>query len=198
MSRPPHLWVFAGPNGAGKSSLVARYRVRRRIPIVNPDEIAAELSPHGRDDPKIVLRAGRIAAEQRREFLLVSQSFAFETTLSGHSEIRVLHDAREAGFKVNVVYVGLDDDLVSLTRVRARVLKGGHDVPVDAVMRRYGRSLANLPEAVRLSHRCFLLDNSQRRHRLLGAFEDGRVRWAARTVPGWAQGVLGGRPSGDA
>jgi predicted ABC-type ATPase len=40
--------VFAGPNGAGKSGLPARYRVRDRLPIVNANEIAAEISPPGR------------------------------------------------------------------------------------------------------------------------------------------------------
>jgi predicted ABC-type ATPase len=38
----PQLWVVAGPNGAEKTTLVGK-RVARRIPVINPDEIAAGL-----------------------------------------------------------------------------------------------------------------------------------------------------------
>jgi predicted ABC-type ATPase len=36
------LWVFGGPNGAGKSTL-ARRLLAGKIPIVNPDDLAAEI-----------------------------------------------------------------------------------------------------------------------------------------------------------
>jgi predicted ABC-type ATPase len=37
----PQLWIIAGPNGAGKTTLTQAYFVQR-IPVVNPDEIAAK------------------------------------------------------------------------------------------------------------------------------------------------------------
>ena len=61
----PQLWTIAGPNGAGKTTLVSR-RVTRRVPVVNPDTIAAELP---RIDGKLdERRAGVLALQQRKDF----------------------------------------------------------------------------------------------------------------------------------
>jgi predicted ABC-type ATPase len=60
----PQLWVIAGPNGAGKSTLVQRY-VAGRVPVVNPDDIAREIDPHHHGEPGTMLRAGRLALQQR-------------------------------------------------------------------------------------------------------------------------------------
>jgi len=50
---------------------------------------------------------------------------------------------------------------VALSRVRERVLKGGHDVPEAVVRRRFGRSICNFfSEYRRLADSWYLLDNS--------------------------------------
>jgi predicted ABC-type ATPase len=186
----PQLWVIAGPNGAGKSTLVARFHVAARLPVVNPDVIARELKPNHRGETAIMLKAGRIAAARRRDLLRAGHSFAIETTLTGHSELRVMSDARRAGYKTNLVYVGVDDALTALGRVRERVARGGHDVPSTIVLRRYAKSVANLVIAVPLFDRCFILDNTGNRHRLLATIDKGRVRHASRRLPDWARTVI--------
>jgi predicted ABC-type ATPase len=75
--------VFAGPNGAGKSSLVGRFRVENYMPTVNPDTIARALAPDRQGEPALMLKAGRIAAVQRRDHIHAGRSFALETTLTG-------------------------------------------------------------------------------------------------------------------
>jgi predicted ABC-type ATPase len=182
----PQLWVSAEPNGAGKSTLVQKRKLASRIPVVNPDDIARDLSGHSGNDAALMLRAGRLAAIARQAHIGAKRSFALETTLSGHSEMRVMASAREAGYKVNLVYVGLDDELASLTRVRERVRRGGHDVSPDDIQRRYAKSIANLSAAMRLADRSFVVDNSSGRHRLLMVVEKGRVRGIATELPPWA------------
>ena len=50
---------------------------------------------------------------------------------------------------------------VALSRVRERVLKGGHDVPEAVVRRRFGRSISNFfSEYRRLADSWYLFDNS--------------------------------------
>ena len=49
---------------------------------------------------------------------------------------------------------------VALQRVAARVARGGHDVPAQDVIRRYARSLENLPRAMQLADKVTILDNS--------------------------------------
>ena len=50
---------------------------------------------------------------------------------------------------------------MALSRVRERVLKGGHDIPEAVVRRRFGRSIRNfLREYRRLADSWYLFDNS--------------------------------------
>ncbi|MDR3530673.1 MAG: AAA family ATPase [Rhodopila sp.] len=190
MTDRPQLWVFAGPNGAGKSTLVARFHVTDRIPVVNPDTIASRLEPAHEGEPAIMLRAGRMAASERRMLLASGQSFGIETTLTGHSELRLMADARSAGYKITLVFVDLDDALTALARVRERVARGGHDVPARIILRRYDKSLENLPVAVGLADRCFIVDNMRDRHRLLLTIDEGRIRHRSRSLPKWAARLI--------
>jgi predicted ABC-type ATPase len=179
----PQLWIFAGPNGADKSTLVDRFHVADRMTLINPDTIARQLKPDHRDDTAIMLKAGRIAALQRRALIQAGQSFAMETTLTGHSELRMMADAQAAGYKITLVYVGLANALTSLARVRERVARGGHDIPAPIIVRRYAKSLANLAAAIEIADRVFILDNTSARHRLLATIDNGQVRHQSPRMP---------------
>jgi predicted ABC-type ATPase len=98
-----------------------------------------------------------------------------ETTLTGHSEWRVMADARAAGYKITLVNVGLADALASLARVRERVARGGHDIPAAIIMRRYAKSLANLPAADDFADRISILNNTGAHQRLLVTLDQGEV-----------------------
>jgi predicted ABC-type ATPase len=118
------------------------------------------------------------------------QDFGFETTLSGRRELEVLRRAKAAGFKVNVVYVGINSPRGAMGRIRERVARGGHDIPLPDVARRFERSQANLPRALELSDRAFVLDNSGRRYRLLLTLERGQTRHVSVNLPAWARNTL--------
>jgi predicted ABC-type ATPase len=186
----PQLWLFAGPNGAGKSTLVDRFHVADRMTLVNPDTIARQIKPDHRDDTATMLKAGRIAAMQRRALIEAGQSFAMETTLTGHSELRMMADAQAAGYKITLVYVGLADALTSLARVRERVARGGHDIPAPIILRRYAKSLVNLPTAIKFANRTFILDNTGARHRLLVTIDRGQIRHQSSRMPEWAMAAV--------
>ncbi len=184
----PQLWVFAGPNGAGKSTIADHY-VKDRIPVVNPDNIARDLprTPDGRLDER---EAGKRALVERKGRLAARENFAIETTMSGNSELNLMRDASAAGFKVNLVYVGIPNAAASAARVSTRVQAGGHDVPLADTDRRYARTMENLPEAMRIADRTFVLDNSGERHRLLLTRENDRTRFEARSLPAWAVAAI--------
>ena len=184
----PQLWVFAGPNGAGKSTLVAR-RLRDRLPIVNPDVIAIEISREHPDTPAII-EAGKIAVKRRMALLAEGRSFAVETTLSGNSEIRLMRDAANLGYKVNLVFVGVKSSTVSVSRVAHRVRMGLHYVPPEDILRRYQRSMDNLPIAMQIAGRTLVIDNTGKGFRLLLVRRDGRTRIVARTLPGWVMKAI--------
>lgn len=173
------LWVVAGPNGAGKSTLVARY-LRGQFPIVNPDELA--FGPDGIG----ILEAGRRALEERRARLSEGRSFAIETTLTGRGEIEFMRRARAAEFRIALIYVGLASAALSHARVGFRVSQGGHHVPLDDVMRRYDRSVANLREAATMADRIMLFDNSTVRRRMIKVIVGGKIRFQTVDLPVWA------------
>lgn len=183
----PRLWVVAGPNGAGKTTLVSR-RLAGHLPVVNPDEIALELPPvRGRPDER---QAGEIAIMRRQALLEARAGFAIETTLTGASALRLMRKASDIGYRITLIYVGIPDADLSAMRVMARVLSGGHAVPLSAVRRRHPASLANLPAALALADRAYVFDNGGLKRRLLLVQEYGHTRWIGDDLPDWFRRTL--------
>jgi predicted ABC-type ATPase len=185
----PQLWVVAGPNGAGKTTL-ALTRLAERIPVVNPDMIASLL-------PRIVGKldereAGARAIAWRNRLLADHEDFAVETTLAGHTPLKLMRDARAAGFKVTLVYIGLASATLSASRVLARVRRGGHAVPLQHIERRYPDTMSKLGTAIIISDRAYVFDNSGARRRLLLNRDSGRNKFVAAAMPAWAKAALEG------
>ncbi|MEX3630483.1 MAG: AAA family ATPase [Burkholderia sp.] len=176
------LWVIAGPNGSGKSTVVKRY-LAGKLPVINPDDIA-------RIEKVGPIQAGRLAIERQNRLLMRGKSFAFETTLSGKRELWVMQNARERGYKLNVIFLALDGPALAVGRISGRVLAGGHDVPTRDVLRRFQRSIENLPAALAMADRAFVFDNSGDRRRLLLSLDRGKVKMLRRDLPEWAKPYL--------
>lgn len=130
--------MFANPNGAGKSALIDRY-VSGRLPVINPDNIARELPrllSCGVDEHE----AGARAIAERTRRLTAHETFGFKTTLSGNSELKLMRDASAAGYKVNLVYVGIPNAAASAFRVAERLRAGAItcrvSIPIDATRAR--------------------------------------------------------------
>lgn len=68
--------------------------------------------------------------------------------------------ARAAGFKVELAFILLRSSDLHVARVRTRVAYGGHDIPTATILRRYDRTLANLPAAIRLADQVIIYDNT--------------------------------------
>ena len=123
----------------------------------------------------------------RRRWLGECESFTFETVMSSRDKLDLLADARRLGYRTYLYYVCTDTPLINQQRIANRVQDGGHDVPADKIISRYERSLALLPEAIRLSDRAYLFDNSGQSHRLFAEFESGRPVNVDADTPEWFQ-----------
>jgi predicted ABC-type ATPase len=135
----PGVVVLGGPNGAGKSTVAPRLlRGSLRVEeFVNADTLAQGLSAFRPEDA--AMEAGRIMLA-RLDFLESQRrSFAFESTLASHALARRLTRLKEQAYRVHIVYLWLPTADLALARVAARVRAGGHDVPADAVRRRFAR-----------------------------------------------------------
>lgn len=104
--------------------------------------------------------ASAISDYIRQQLLKAGTSFTFETVMSDRSKIELLEQAREKGYRVYVYYIATDDPEINVSRVEARYRGGGHGVAPTKIRERYKRSLDLLVDAIRLSHRAFIFDNS--------------------------------------
>lgn len=66
-------------------------------------------------------------------------------------------------------------------------MSGGHHVPIEKIVDRYRRSLANLQVLYQIAHRVYLFDNSVDgvEARLIVRFSDGTVRKIYGPLPDW-------------
>lgn len=141
--RLPTLFIIAGCNGAGKTT--ASYTVLPELlnvkEFVNADEIAKGLSPF--QPEKVSIEAGRIMLRRIHELIEQKQDFAFETTLASRSFVPLCLSAKQDGYQICLTFFWLDSTELAIERVKQRVSEGGHSIPIDTIVRRYGAGLKN-------------------------------------------------------
>ena len=76
----PTLYVIAGPNGIGKTTSDFDF-IPGNIPVINSDEIAAEIRKSGQQIPNTQEVANGKASELISSYLDRKASFGFETNL---------------------------------------------------------------------------------------------------------------------
>ncbi len=182
----PAFWLIAGPNGSGKSSIYGSNSdaiygdlnitdFSRSFWIINPDLLTARIrSAEGKR-----LREANLEAVRRIEAWLETsinahQSVGVETVLSTSKYRRLVRAAKKRGFEIRLIYVILETPDLNVERVRLRVRKGGHDVPVEKVRERWARSLRQLPWFLNQADWALIFDNS-RKLRIVGRKMRGTV-----------------------
>jgi predicted ABC-type ATPase len=156
----PTVHVIAGPNGAGKTTFAREFLPAADVvEFLNADLLAAGLSPlHPR---LMAIRSGRLLLERWNELVARRRDFAFESTLSGRTYVRMLRLTKEKGYRIQLCYLWLPNVSLCLRRIKQRVRKGGHDVPPSDVRRRFGSSLRNFFQYyLPLADRAVLFDAS--------------------------------------
>ncbi|MBI3043106.1 MAG: zeta toxin family protein [Betaproteobacteria bacterium] len=145
-SRPSRIYVIAGVNGAGKSSIGGAAFRSLGGDYFNPDETARELmaATSGLGQTEADIAAWQQGSKLLSQAIAERLDYAFETTLGGNTIPRLLAEAAAQGIAIYVWYAGLSSPELHIQRVRSRVRKGGHDIPEEAIRRRYERSRLNL------------------------------------------------------
>lgn len=140
---PPVCRIIAGPNGAGKTTFALKYLPLAQCRhFVNADLIAAGLSPLAPEEQ--TLAASRLFLREIEQHIVARRDFAFETTLSGRTYLRLIQRLRSQGWRVELLYLALPSVEISQLRVAERVKHGGHSIPAADIARRFPRSLRNL------------------------------------------------------
>ena len=149
MTSGKKIVIIAGPNGAGKTTFAREFLpIDAQLPrFVNADLIAAGLSPF--EPGAAAMRAGRLMLQEIDAHAAAGRSFAFETTLSGHTYLRRIDAWRAAGFEVELIFLALGSPEEAIARVAMRVRQGGHDVAPEVIRRRFASGLRNFLEVYR-------------------------------------------------
>lgn len=146
MSPRPVLYVLAGVNGAGKSSIGGQHLADHGIgedDWHNPDRVTRGLVARGMALDDANAAAWTLGRDLLATAIETRRSFVFETTLGGNTIPRLIATAA-ATHDVILWYCGLDTPERHIARVRARVARGGHDIPDDRIRTRFESSQRNL------------------------------------------------------
>ena len=158
--RSGRILVAAGTNGAGKSAIVGEFLAAKGGAYFNPDLVARELIQVGVPTEQANASAWKLGFNALQRAINNNADFSFETTLGGNTIARELHQAIKAGLKIYIWYVGLASPELHIARVRARVGRGGHEIPEAKVRERYPKSLANLVSFIGVAAEVHVFDNS--------------------------------------
>lgn len=187
----PELFIFAGINGAGKSTFTRDMSIDDHLVIINPDVITTELLGRSQNLPEGTnVKAGRIALERRQEYIQSHKSFGFESTLSSQQDFKTINNAIENGFNITLIYVGLNSVDLAKERVSNRVQHGGHDIPKEAIERRYQKSLDNLMKILPMVHNAKIYDNSGSEYKLLLEIQNKKIIHTHPNINEWAKNAV--------
>lgn len=168
MQKKPEIVVFAGPNGSGKSTITKLAKIIE--PYINADDI--KKSTNCTD-----IEAAVKATELREKLVDGNKSFTFETVLSTRRNLDLLIKAKRKGYFIRCIYVLTADAQINVFRVKARMQKGGHDVPTDKIISRYAKALALLPELLSVCDILHIYDNTNAAFRIFKKRKDVYFYW---------------------
>ena len=159
---PKTLYLIAGANGCGKTTLTKELlKSDKELVWLNSDEIAEAMND------ELGITSGRVLMIQLNDALAKKQSVVLESTISGKYHEGVIEKFQKAKYEVIFVYVFLDSLEQNLARIKQRVELGGHNVPEDAVKRRFYRSVKNFWSVCKLVDKWELYYNGENNYELI-------------------------------
>jgi predicted ABC-type ATPase len=185
----PILYVIAGPNGIGKT-ISDFYFVPGNIPVINSDEIAAQIRNSGKPILNTQEAANGKASELMDAYLKQNASFGFETNLCDVETWKSLLKIQELGYKIHIIYLSTSELKVLNSRIANRVKLGGHFVLPDVVRERYMAGLNLLNHYFDKPDKLQLFDNSETM-KLVAEITKGEVVYISDTLPEWVTQYLG-------
>lgn len=146
--------IIGGVNGVGKSSLsgVLSAESTDLGIIIDTDKITAE---NGGDR----IKGGKAAIDRIENCLRKGVNFTQETTLSGVRTLKTIRKAWELNYFIRLYYVGVSSSAESISRIKNRVSKGGHDIPSADVERRYNKRFEDLAKILPYCNEVHFFDN---------------------------------------
>lgn len=176
--------IVAGVNGAGKSSLtgVLRTEITNLGKIIDVDKMIVQCGGN-------VIQGGKKSIELIDDCLEKEVCFTQETTLSGHRILATVKKAMEKGYYIRLYYVGLNSVEESLLRIENRVRKGGHDIPVSDVKRRFHKRFEDLMSILQYCDEATFYDN-ENGFVAVAEYRNGEILPIGNRKPEWLEQLM--------
>lgn len=171
-----NVYIIAGSNGSGKTTFAKTFlpEYAKCDRFINADLIAAGLSPFL--PQQAAIKSGKLVLEQIKEYASAGVNFGFETTMSGVTYLKYFQMLREKGYKIHIFFLWIPSSQLAISRVKDRVIKGGHNVPVEDIKRRFERSIEKFFKEYRLlTDQWLLFDNSQTRPEIIARKQNDHI-----------------------
>ena len=155
----PEFTVIAGPNGAGKSRLCPYYIHCKSF---DGDLLAMNLR---KEYPEWEERwiGGTVAStlqKQKDEAITSLKDFAFEKNFSNDLILNMIHEFKEAGYKITLFYFGLGSIAESCMRVDQRKFYGGHDVEKSIIEYNFYEGIKRMQQNLHLFDNITFIDGN--------------------------------------
>jgi predicted ABC-type ATPase len=125
---------------------------------------------------RAAIKAGRLVLQQIDEYANRGIDFAFETTLSGKSYVRLLRVLRAKGYATHLFFLWIPSPELAIARIKDRVAEGGHNVPAEDVRRRFSRGVNNFFKLyLPLLNSWMLFNNSGAKPILIAKWKNGHT-----------------------
>ena len=187
LDKRPVIVALAGSNGAGKTTFYHAHLQPSALRLINTDILARELEVDA-------YHAAKMAGVLRQRLVEQRESFVFETVFSDPvgDKLGFLKEAVRRGYHVVLCFIGIGSPETSDQRVAMRVSQGGHDVPLDKLVTRFPRTLANLKAAIPVLPQVIIFDNDDLNYpfKRVAEFENGKVTFLAKPLPLWLAPLL--------
>ncbi|WP_255552618.1 ATPase [Lactobacillus sp. Sy-1] len=130
---------------------------------LNADEILQKMHGDWRN-PKDNRRAMKVEVRKLHQALSNHHSVHIETTLAGAGKTHrnLINEAHDNSFEVTLFYVTVNSAQTAIDRVKQRVIKGGHVINSDIIVKRYYQSNRNLPSIAKMADHVYIYDNTEK------------------------------------
>ena len=195
----PELFIITGSNGAGKSTVGSSYlpeHIQNNYTVFDGDKLfmikQRELFPSTTKSHKEAKRIAYKWLVEHFEQLVAdsiqrNDSFVYEGHFTNDATWDVPKRFKENGYKINLIFFGLNSTKLSEMRVVERSKSAGHYVPPIEVESNFYGNLEKLDQYFQLIDSLQIVDTSETGHiillKLLGGEVDSCVPFSE--LPDW-------------
>lgn len=173
----PRLIILAGPNGAGKSTFSENkdlsFISELGIESFDYDLILKQLydryltvmTPYIENN--ISIKTKELFEEEAEKAILNKTHFSFQTNYDKEYTDKWRTKFHNAGFQTELYFLYVDSVELCEQRVAKRVEEGGHNVPLEEIIKRYKNGLVNRDLHFDKFDKVVLIDTSKNQNILL-------------------------------